>query len=92
MQALKSSNHSVVNVSSMKYMLDIRQWLLPHLEDIRYHTEQHIFLFKKTYLIMQPCITKHGHIMSGSLQMKDWSFLRYVHVIFFCNNAVELWT
>jgi len=47
MQALKSSNHSVMNVSTVKQMVDIRQWISPHLEDIRYHTDQHIFLFKK---------------------------------------------
>jgi len=47
MDAMKSSNHTVRNVSCMKYMVDIRKWISPHLEDMRYHTEQHIFLFKK---------------------------------------------
>ena len=47
MQAAKSSNHLVSNVSCVKYIFDIRDWILPHLEPIRYHTEPHIFLFKK---------------------------------------------
>ena len=47
MQAAKSSNHLVTNVSCMEYIFNIRDWLSPHLEPIRYHTEPHIFLFKK---------------------------------------------
>ena len=49
-QAAKSSNQQVLKVSTVKYIYIIRDWIAPHLEKIRYHTEPHIFMFKKNPL------------------------------------------
>ena len=41
------SNRCVAQVSSLTYVYDIREWIHPHLDDIQYHTQPHIFLFKR---------------------------------------------
>ena len=61
-QATRVSNHHVVGVTTLSYMFDIRGWIAPHLDEIRYHTEPHIFLFKK-------CPTT-GHAV---MYYKHWS-------------------
>ena len=71
MQAAKSSNHMVTNVSSVKYIFNIREWILAHLDTIRYHTEQYI---RKIELIKLQCTTKHGLIVIGSPQTKATYF------------------
>lgn len=48
-QATKASNHAVTNVQVLKYLFDIREWISPHLDQIRYHTEPHIFRFAKNH-------------------------------------------
>ena len=44
---VKVSNRCVEQVSSLTYVYDVREWIRPHLDDIRYHTQPHIFLFKR---------------------------------------------
>ena len=46
-QATKASNHSVTGVQVLEYVFGIREWISPHLDQIRYHTEPHIFRFAK---------------------------------------------
>ena len=46
-QAAKSSNHTVVKVFVLEYLYDIRDWIASHIDEIRYHSQPHIFLFKK---------------------------------------------
>ena len=46
-QATKASNHSVIGVQVLKYVFDISKWISPHLDQITYHTEPHIFRFAK---------------------------------------------
>ena len=47
MKATRASNQTVTNVSLVKTIFDIREWISPHLDSIKYHTESHVFLFKK---------------------------------------------
>ena len=42
-----NSNRTVVYVSTMRYIFDIRQWIEPFLEEIHKHTTPHIFLFRR---------------------------------------------
>ena len=44
--ALKASNHSVKNVSTLKHVFDIKSWIAPHLDEIHGHTSPHIFRFR----------------------------------------------
>ena len=47
MQAVKSCNHNVKQVDTVIHMFNIREWIMPHLNEIHYHTQPHIFLFKR---------------------------------------------
>ena len=60
-QATKCSNHTVINVFVLEYLFDIRDWIASHIDEIRYHTQPHIFLFKKN---------RHGQT---ALYYKHWS-------------------
>lgn len=46
-QCVRESNRNVKHVEQLEYVFDIREWIAPHLEEIHYHTQPHIFLFKK---------------------------------------------
>lgn len=46
-QVTKASNLAVTGVQVLKYPFGIREWISPHLDQIRYHTEPHIFGFAK---------------------------------------------
>ena len=50
MRVTRASNQNVTNVSLVKYIFNIREWISPHLDKIKYHTEPHVFLFKKNRL------------------------------------------
>ena len=45
--ATKVSNSNVVDVKVLHYLFNIREWISPCLEAIKYHTEPHIFNFHK---------------------------------------------
>ena len=45
-ECVKASNKSVSQVSTLTYIYDVRGWIRDHLDEIRYHTQPHIFLFK----------------------------------------------
>lgn len=45
--ATKASNHNVIDVKVLEYLFNLREWISPHLEKIKYHTEPHIFCFAK---------------------------------------------
>ena len=47
MKATRASNQTVTNVSLVKNIFNIQEWITPCLETIKYHTEPHVFLFKK---------------------------------------------
>jgi len=47
MEATKISNRNVTHVSALQHVFNVRDWISPYLEPIKYHTEPHIFLFKK---------------------------------------------
>ena len=47
MQATRACNHNVTKVTTLRYVFDIKEWITPHLDEIRYHTQPHIFLFKR---------------------------------------------
>ena len=47
MQATKACNHNVKEVGTVNHMFNIREWIVPHLNEIHYHTQPHIFLFKR---------------------------------------------
>ena len=42
-----NSNQTVVGATSLKYLYDIREWIAPCIETIKYHTSPHIFQFRK---------------------------------------------
>ena len=44
-------------------MFDIWSWISPHLDEIHYHTEPHVFLFKTDPITGKAVIMNHG---SGS--------------------------
>lgn len=46
-QRFKDSSQNVAGVKSLKYIFDVREWISPCLDEIKYHTTPHIFLFKK---------------------------------------------
>ena len=46
-ECVKASNKHVSEVSTLTYVYDVRGWISDHLEEIRYHTQPHIFLFKR---------------------------------------------
>ena len=45
--AVKASYHNVVLSTTLTYVFDVKGWISGHLHDIRYHTEPHIFWFKR---------------------------------------------
>ena len=47
LRSAKTSNPDVVHASVMEKVFDIRKWISPHIEVIKYHTEPHVFLFKR---------------------------------------------
>ena len=47
LESAKRSNPDVVHASVVEEVYNIREWIAPHLEEIHYHTEPHIFMFKK---------------------------------------------
>lgn len=47
-QRFLNSSRTVVYVSTLQYMFDVKHWIEPHLEEIHKHTTPHIFLFKKS--------------------------------------------
>ncbi len=49
--AVRVSNNSVIMVKTLTYAFNIKHWIAPHLDDIRYHTEPHIFLFKRNSIL-----------------------------------------
>lgn len=46
-QRFKDSSQTVAGARSLNYIFDVRDWIGPCLDDIKYHTTPHIFLFKK---------------------------------------------
>ena len=46
-QRFIDSNQSVAGVSSLKYIFNIRDWIAPCLDEIKYHTTPHVFLFRR---------------------------------------------
>ena len=36
----------MVGATSLEYFYNIRDWIAPCLEELKYHTDPHIFLFK----------------------------------------------
>ena len=46
-QRFIDSNQSVAGVSSLKYIFNIRDWIAPCLDEIKYHTTPHAFLFRR---------------------------------------------
>ena len=47
LQATKARIHNVNNVTILDHVFDIQEWIAPHLDEIKYHTQPHIFLFKR---------------------------------------------
>jgi len=46
-EAAKACHANVTHASSIEYIFDIKEWISPHLDKIKYHTEPHVFCFKK---------------------------------------------
>ena len=44
--ALKASNKNVKFSTTLKYVLDVKGWIAPHLDEIHKHTAPHVFRFQ----------------------------------------------
>lgn len=58
-QRFRNSNFSVVNVSTVEYIFDIRHWLELYIEDIHKHTTPHIFMFRNNVGGKAEMVYKH---------------------------------
>ena len=43
------SNKNVQNVTTLKYLFDVKNWIAPCIDEIHYHTKPHVFLFKRNF-------------------------------------------
>ena len=57
----RESNRNTVAVTTLRYVYDVRNWILPCLNDITRHTAPHIFRFRRN---------AEG---SGEMHYKHWS-------------------
>ncbi|XP_065906896.1 uncharacterized protein [Dysidea avara] len=74
LRSAKTSNPDVVHASVMEKVFDIRKWISPHIEVIKYHTEPHVFLFKRDAsgkVVMQYKYWSHDEWIGNCVLLKS---------------------